>query len=51
MSQFWLGTLMEINRKTWARWHYNITMDLKDVSLDVWIAFIWLGVGASGGVL
>jgi hypothetical protein len=33
------------------RWGFNIKMKLKELNLDVWIGFIWLGIGFSGGLL
>jgi hypothetical protein len=32
-------------------WEVNIKMDLMEVQLEVWIVFIWLRIGTSGGLL
>jgi hypothetical protein len=30
---------------------YNIKMDIRKIGCGVWIGFIWLRIGASGGIL
>jgi hypothetical protein len=30
-------------------WEENIKMDLMEIGLEVWIGFIWLKIGTSGG--
>jgi hypothetical protein len=38
-------------RKPRHMWVYNIKMDLREIGEIVWIGFIWLRVGTSGGLL
>jgi hypothetical protein len=33
-----------------CRWE-NIKMDIKKYKVNVWVGFIWLGIGTSGGLL
>jgi hypothetical protein len=33
------------------RWQNNIKIDLREIGWVVWTGFIWLRIGASGGLL
>jgi hypothetical protein len=33
------------------RWDDNVQMGLREIGLGVWIGFIWLRIGVSGGIL
>jgi hypothetical protein len=33
------------------RWADEIKMDLREISLGMWIGFNWLGIGTVGGLL
>jgi hypothetical protein len=34
-----------------SRWEYNIKMKLLEMRWVVWIGFVWLRIGTSGGLL
>jgi hypothetical protein len=37
--------------RTRRRWEDGIRMDLREISLGVWIGFDWLRTGTGGGLL